>query len=443
MAGIKPFRGIRYNPDRITDMANVVCPPYDIITENEQSALHDRSPYNVIRMELGQKHPADDSTDNPHTRAGHYLNTWLKKGVLIQEKTPALYLAATEFETEHGPCTRWGLVVSVALEPFHQGGIRPHERTYSKVKLERLSLMHACRANLSPIFSFFSDKHDTIPQIKTQMTPLRPVADFRDNTHHRHRLWVIQDPNLLALVTANLAHEPIFIADGHHRYETALAYRDELAASPEGLSEDHPANYTLMYLSSIQDPGLKILPAHRLLPKVDPEIRRRFVESLDPLFNVKPFEVNGKQDKRFKDLMNRLDATPPGEGLVVVLQNIPTPLLIQLKPGIKNRLYASDLPDMIKGIDVTLLSDFIFPKILGISRSQMDDVNRVHYHHDAYEALESVTRGQYEMAFIIKPTPILAVQRVADAGLVMPRKSTYFAPKVITGLVMHGLYATA
>ena len=122
------------------------------------------------------------------------------------------------------------------------------------------------------------------------------------------------------------------------------------------------------------------------------------------------------------------------------MQNIPTPLLIQLKPGIKDKLYATDLPDIIKGIDVTLLSNFIFPKILGISRSQMDDVNCVHYHHDAYEALESVTSGQYEMAFIIKPTPIFAVQQVAEAGQVMPRKSTYFAPKVITGLVMHGLY---
>jgi len=440
MARIKPFRGLRYNLERIPDMADVVCPPYDVITKHEQTALHDRSPYNVVRMELGRSYPDDDRGNNEHTRAGHYLRTWIDDGTLIRETKPALYLLATDFHISDGAWTRWGLLAAVAVEPFQQGGILPHERTYSKVKSERLSLMRACQANLSPIFAFFPDKKSAIPKLKAHAAAATPILDFRDENRHRHRLWVIDDPDLLDNIVPQFEHQPIFIADGHHRYETALAYRDERAAAEGQLPADHPGNYTLMYLSSIQDPGLKILPAHRLLPQVEPDLRRRFLADIEHFFDVQRVEANGSQGKQVQGLLQRLEQTLPGEGLIVSLCDVDTPLLLTLKPGKKNRIYAADIPDILKDIDVTLLSEFVFPKLLGLSPIQLDDVNCVHYHHDACQALERVTTGQYDMAFIIKPTPIGAVQRIADAGRVMPRKSTYFAPKVITGLVMHALF---
>jgi uncharacterized protein (DUF1015 family) len=439
MARIKPFKGIRYNPNRISDMGKVVCPPYDVISKHEQAALYDRDTHNMIRMELGKRRSGDDSAENPHSRAGRYFRAWLDEGVLMQENEPAMYLVATEFEISEGLRTRWGLLVSVELEPFHRGGILPHEHTYSKIKSERLSLMRACHANLSPIFSFFSDERSTMPQLKSRLASTTPAFDFRDENRHHHRLWVIKDPELHRVVRSNLADQPLFIADGHHRYETALAYRDELSAVHGGLPEDHPAKCTLMYLSSIQDPGLKILPAHRLLPQVAPHIRRRFLDRIRPFFNVQPIEANGKLAETTKRLLTRLDETLPGEGLVVVIRDMDTPVLLLLKPERKGELYTTDTPEMMRGIDVTLLSDFVFPKVLGLSRSHLDDVNCVHYHQDAQTALEGVYAGQYDMAFIIKPTPLAAVQRIADAGQVMPRKSTYFAPKVITGLVMHAL----
>jgi len=442
MARLRPFKGIRYNPDRISSMADVISPPYDVISETEQEALHDRSPYNVIRLELGQKHPGDGRHRNPHTRAENYLRTWEKTDILVREETPAVYLTATEFETANGTSTRWGLMVSVELEPFHQGGILPHERTYSKVKSERLSLMRACRANLSPIFAFFSDDRSTMPQLISHVARTPPVIAFEDDNRQSHKMWVIKEPDLHALIAANFEQQTLFIADGHHRYETALAYRDELAGLAGGLPENHPANDTLMYLSSIQDPGLMILPAHRLLPEVPAEVRRKFLEQARSFFEVQSLEENVGRECAVDSLLDRLEQTPPGEALVVALRDIETPVLLQLKPDKKAMIYPKATPDILKDIDVTLLTEFIFPTLLGLSQTQLDDVNCVHYHHDAHAALNGVTSGQYDMAFIIKPTPIASVRRIADAGQIMPRKSTYFAPKVITGLVMHALDTT-
>jgi uncharacterized protein (DUF1015 family) len=438
MAHIKPFRGIRYNLERITDVADVICPPYDVISESEQTAFYDRSPYNVIRMELGRHYPNDGSTDNYQTRAGDYLRTWLEEGVLIQDESPALYLAATDFQTADGIWTRWGLLAAVALEPLDKGSILPHERTYSKVKSERLSLMRACPANVSPIFSFFSDQASMMPKLQSHVSQRMADMDFKDYNQHRHRLWIIDDPDLLSSIVGHLRHQPLFIADGHHRYETALAYRDE-RITHERLGKDHPAHYTLMYLSSIQDPGLKILPAHRLLPQVDPAVRHQFLQDIELYFDVRPMKSDQSNGASVKELQHELDRTPPGEGLAVILRDVPTPLLLKLKAGRKMDLYPQDTPDMLKNIDVTLLSEFVFPKLLGLSPNQLDNVDSVHYHHDIQPTLEMVRDGQYDMAFIIKPTPIAAVKRIADAGRIMPRKSTYFAPKVITGLVVHSL----
>jgi hypothetical protein len=194
-----------------------------------------------------------------------------------------------------------------------------------------------------------------------------------------------------------------------------------------------------MYLSSVQDPGLVILPAHRLLPKVPPEIRHSFIDRSQAFFQVHPLTADPGQGHSVEALLARLDRTEPGAALAVALRGAKAPVLLELLPGQKAFIYPPETPDIMKDIDVTLLSEFIFPEVLGLSRDQLDDVNCVHYNHDARTALEGVASGQYDMAFIIKPTPINAVQRIADAGHVMPRKSTYFAPKVITGLVMQDL----
>jgi uncharacterized protein (DUF1015 family) len=390
-------------------------------------------------MELGRALAGDDRSNNPHTRAGDYLRRWLNEGVLLQEAQPALYLVATSFEAAGSTTTRWGVIAAVGLEPFAQGQILPHERTYSKVKTERLSLMRACRANLSPIFAFFSDQRALLPLLVDRVTPSPPAVEFYDHAQHQYRMWIITEPDLHRLVADHLTKPSLFIADGHHRYETALMYRDTLAEAEGHLPEDHAANFTLMYISSIQDPGLIILPAHRLLPRVDPEMRRTFLKRAETFFHIEKLASQGGAEDNLASLQAHLDATQPGRGLVVGISGQDAPYLLQIKDGCEDRLYPETTPGMMRDIDVTLLNDVIFPQLLGLSPEQLDDVERVRYDHDARRAWASVLSGHCDMAFLIKPTPIAAVQRIADAGRVMPRKSTYFAPKVITGLVMHAL----
>jgi uncharacterized protein (DUF1015 family) len=358
---------------------------------------------------------------------------------LIQENQAALYLTATTFDTAGTETTRWGLVASVGLEPLGQGGVLPHERTYPKVKSERLALMKACRANLSPIFAFFSDPSASLSRCVTRVSALSPTVQFSDYDRHHHRMWVVTEPDLHRLVIENLLPQPLFIADGHHRYETALTYRDALAKAQGGLPDDHPANYTLMYLSSIQDPGLVILPAHRLLPRVDPAVRRSFLERAGTFFNLERLVPNGNLQEDLQALLAGLDQTPPGEALVVVMRGADAPFLLRLKNEYKDTLYSEAIPPLMREIDVTLLNDVIFPRLLKLSANQLDDIDHVLYDHDARRVLDSVRSGRCDMAFLLKPTPLAAVQRIADAGCIMPRKSTYFAPKVITGLVMHAL----
>ena len=212
-------------------------------------------------------------------------------------------------------------MVSVGLEPFSEGGILPHERTYSKVKSERLALMRTCQANLSPIFAFFSDDQSTMPQLISLVAQIPPVLAFQDDNQHVHKVWIIKDPDLHALITANFEQQALFIADGHHRYETALAYRDELAALEKGLPENHPANNVLMYLSSIQDPGLMILPAHRLLPKVPLEVRRQFLEQARSYFKVQLPEESMTQEQGINALLARLEERRVGKECMPVCRS--------------------------------------------------------------------------------------------------------------------------
>jgi uncharacterized protein (DUF1015 family) len=272
-------------------------------------------------------------------------------------------------------------------------------------------------------------------------TSSAPAIDFRDDHQQRHRMWIVTDPALHRLAADQMTRQTLFIADGHHRYETALAYRDALAANPGGLPQAHPANVILMYLSSIQDPGLIIEPAHRLLPSIDPEIRHSFLERAGAFFRITRLPPLGQTPEDLRILQTRLDQTRPGEGVVVVMRDADTPYLLQLEPAHKAAVYPESTPEVLRDIDVTLLTDLIFPRLLAISAEQLDDVDHVRYDQDARRAVDSVISGRCDMAFIIKATPIAAVQRIADAGQVMPRKSTYFAPKVITGLVMHALEA--
>ena len=450
MAKIVPFRGIVYNPERVENLANVATPPYDVITPPEQLAFYERHPWNIIRLILGKTSEKDTSQDNRHTRSADFFNAWMSENILIQDISPAFYLTSIEFSVQSRKITRWGLISQVALEPFENGVVLPHEKTFSRVKSERLELMKSCHANYSPIFSLYSDSEqivlNTMRQSCSEMTPnmkpdMKPDMKFVDTYGHIHQLWRITDVAVHQKISDFMNDKSIFIADGHHRYETALNYRQWVADRTPGFSPEHPANFIMMYLCGMEDPGLLILPAHRMVKAISPEKLVSFITEAEACFDISRFPMEsgigtGTAAEKWDSILNTGCARTR---IGVVIRNHQQGYLLSLKPGIMQRMFGRDLSDRMLELDVTVLTRLILMELLGLNHSQLDDESIMSYSSKTDVALEAVRTGDCDVAFILNSTRIDQVKRIAEAGEIMPRKSTYFYPKVITGQVLNRL----
>lgn len=443
MAEILPFRGIRYNPDKIEDLSRVVTPPYDIISEQEQEEYYRRDPYNIIRLDKAKTTPQDTEKDNQYTRAAADFNQWLKQGILMQDETPGLYLTSVDFELEGEPVTRFGLIGTVRLEPFESGIILPHEETFSKVKSERLELMKACHANFSHIFSVYSDKDDILSALKAEAGKKMPEEEFTDDSGHVHRMWKIDDPEICRIVTESLKDRRLFIADGHHRYETALNYREWVKQNTPDFDENHPANFIMMYLCAVEDQGLTILPTHRLLPDVDRSAGKKLLGDAAAWFEIESFEHGGQRDARRgarRQLMESMIKRHRSDHVIgLAIKDEPAYYALVLKPGVMKELFGGEIPEPLQGLDVTVLTRLILMKLMGFDKKSLDDHSLIGYTSSSEEAAESVVDGSYDIAFILNPPTNEQVRKIAEAGLTMPRKTTFYYPKAITGQVMNKL----
>jgi uncharacterized protein (DUF1015 family) len=446
MAKIVPFRGIVYNPERVENLASVATPPYDVITPQEQLAFYERHPWNIIRLILGKTSEKDTPRDNRHTRSADFFNAWLSEGVLIQDPAPAFYLTSIDFSVQSRKITRWGVISLVALEPFDKGVVLPHEKTFSRVKSERLDLMKSCHANYSPIFSLYSDAGQSVVnalrQSCSEMAPgMKPDMKFVDVYGHLHQLWRITDTAVHRRITDFMKDKAIFIADGHHRYETALNYRQWVADRTPGFSPEHPANFIMMYLCGMEDPGLVILPAHRMVKSISPEKMDAFMTAATDCFDLArvTLEPESGMASRTEKWDRALNSGPPLTRIGVVVRNHPHGHLLSLKPGVMQRMFGHEMSERMLELDVTVLTRLILMELLGLNHSQLDDESIMSYSSRTDVALEAVRTGDCEAAFILNPTRIDQVKRIAEAGEIMPRKSTYFYPKVITGQVLNRL----
>jgi uncharacterized protein (DUF1015 family) len=268
MASVLPFKGILYNLDKITDSADITTPPYDVISPDEQAAFYERHPNNIVRLILNRAQATDTAEDNPHTRSAAYFQQWMSEGILKRDDQAALYLKAITYTHAEKTITRYGLIARVGIEPFEKRIVLPHEKTFSKVRSERLQLLKATHCNFCPIFSLYPDEGGILVSLEQAVDKSAPSVDFIDDQNHRHQLWRITDPSIHRQVTEAMQQKRLFIADGHHRYETALNLKKHLQETDPSFDESHPANYVMMYLCSMSDPGLIILPAHRLLKGV-------------------------------------------------------------------------------------------------------------------------------------------------------------------------------
>lgn len=439
MATVIPFHGIRYNTGRISDMAAVVTPPYDVIDAAAQQKYYERHPYNVIRLEYGLQYPGDDDGNNRYTRAARDYREWLDSGILIREPDAAIYLQEQEFRAGGKLYRRTGFFARVALEEYATGIIRPHEETLSKPKADRLALLSACRANFSPVFSLYNDRNNDGEHVKDREQPLAaelnrvkqspPDLDLVDDEGVRNRLWVITDPHIHHQVAAILRDRPLYIADGHHRYETALDYY----GSVKDRCPD--AAYVLMYLVSTADPGLVILPTHRVLhslPSFDPH---RLAHQLEQDFTVERLSVTEPDQ-----VLELLD-TPDRKDGTTLLMITPEPAVYRLtlnnQAGIRS--IVPQKSEAWRRLDVAVLHVLILQQLLGLEPESLARQENLAYTRDAVEAVQAVWGGGRQLAFILNPTRIEQVTAVAAAGDKMPQKSTYFYPKILTGMVINDL----
>lgn len=437
---VAPFRGLRYNPDKVPDLSKVVIPPYDVISPAEQKLFLRTSPHNMVRLELGEVQPGDSELNNSHTRAAAFLREWMKDGVLIRENKPAIYYYELDYPLPtRQRLTRRGYICAMRLEEFETGGVRPHEKTFQAIKDERLGLMLACHANLSPVFALYSDPGQSLEQLLQGSREPAPTTSFRDRTDMEHRMWRITDRDVLLQVRDLMKDRAIFIADGHHRYETALNYRRIQRQRHENHSPRAPFEYIMMYLSNLDQEGLTILPTHRLLRNLNSLDLESVLTQARKFFEVERFDAD---DSGLEQLRTGLAARQDVKGNAIGLywKNARSfYLLAGRKEQISSYLGDRNIPAQARDLDVVILDFVLLRNVMALSDRFLEDERNIHFKQDFGESIASVRSGDYDAGFLINPTRIDQVQAVAGAGLIMPHKSTYFYPKVGSGMVIHPL----
>jgi uncharacterized protein (DUF1015 family) len=442
MAIIAPFKGLTYNYYARQDFEAIVAPPYDVISEDEQEAYYQKDPYNVIRLILAKKKIGDSDWDNRYTRAADCFKRWESAGILLHSDQPSIYLTSLEYDPGNGEPrrTRWGIIAVVRIEDEDAGVILPHERTFSAHRDDRLKLMRACSAQLSQIFGLYEDPDNTIMDAAKQVVDFPPelAFDFEDGTNHR--MWVIQNPRVFKKIADSMVNKSIFIADGHHRYETARNYRNMMRARHGQKALDRSYEYVMMYLSNMNDEGLTILPSHRLVSKVPDLEPGPLLEKVRPWFDITSIPFKGTDIPReCADLKHKLKKAGR-QNTVIGLYGTKSDqcTLLSLKPGARDQL-GDDLHVSLKKLDVLVLSRFVLQNGIGLTKQDLDNDEIIHYQSSMRTAVSQVRAGDYRMAFLLNPTRIEHVQEIANNSLVMPRKSTYFYPKILSGLVFNKL----
>ncbi|MEK6814054.1 MAG: DUF1015 domain-containing protein [Nitrospirota bacterium] len=435
MADIAPFRGVVFRPAGKA-LGRRMAPPYDIISPALQRDLYRRDQYNIVRLEFGKVSPRDNEKNNRYSRAARDLARWLRAGILGRDEAPALYPYAIDYKAGRTKKVLRGFLCALGAEPYETGAVLPHERTLSKPKTDRLSLLRACRANFSPIFGLYDDPRRKISRAMASAYRKKPFLRVADDNGAVHALWRLTDPKTIQSVQRELSRRPVFIADGHHRYETSLAHREECRAAGS-VPGDRPApcDRIMIYLAGMEDPGLTILPTHREirnLPHFDPA---RILEALSASFRAE--SVSAPRDKLARKLVDKMEeAGGRGPAFGLVLSGAPMGFLLTPRPAALKSL-PRGLPAPVRRLDVTILHNLAFERGLGISTEDLARQTYVTYTKSADEAVANALSGSAQMVFLLNPPKVRDVRDVARDRAVMPQKSTYFYPKILTGPVLN------
>jgi uncharacterized protein (DUF1015 family) len=431
MADIRAFRAFRYDPGRVGALGDVIAPPYDVIDAALQQALYDKSPYNVVRLILNKETPADTEHDNRYTRSAAVLRDWLRDDVLRQDSARALYVYHQDFEVEGRKYTRRGFLARVRLEPFGTGRIYPHEETLSGPKADRLKLFRATAMNLSPTFGLYPDAKDEVNTLLDAAVGRALPLQATDHLGVVSKLWPVTDDRTVSAVTGLLGPKPVFIADGHHRYETGLRYLEERRAAGEAADPESAPNFILMMLVGMSDPGLVILPTHRLVSGLPGLTADRLVSLLAPHFDV---ERVGEGDAGAREAWERIEMDGGQEllGFGTVADGVWQTARFRA-PAEMARLAASH-SEAWRGLAVSVLHVLVLDHLLaGQGKAACQ------YVHLLREVTEAAAARQCDLAVLVPPATMGHVESIAGGLEKMPAKSTYFYPKLLSGLVFNPL----
>jgi uncharacterized protein (DUF1015 family) len=423
MAEIQPLRALRYDTAVVGSLADVTAPPYDVIDAEQRAALLARSPHNIVAIDLPTGEP------DRYATAASLLETWRLQGALVRDSEPAIWAHAQDYTGPDGRrLTRRGFYCRVRIEEYGPGRVRPHERTHPGPKEDRLALTRATRANISPIFSLYSDPTQAAWAALQPATALPPWGEVSDAQGTTHRLWRVTDPQAIAAVQRATRDAELLIADGHHRYETMQAYARELGGEGEHC-------YILMCLVALEDPGLTVFPTHRLIGGLDNDRRRALAQALRRDFEI--VEVPPAQIAPPEQAPGAVPTTPLQLGYIDNLDG--RALRLTLKSQAIADAALPDRSDAYRHLDTGVLEALLLKGALGLGDEDISHLRGLFYARSTEEALRLVGAGDYDAAFFMRPTPVAQVRDVAAAGENMPPKSTFFFPKLLTGLLLNPL----
>jgi uncharacterized protein (DUF1015 family) len=433
MADIRAFRAFRYDLGRAGPLADLVAPPYDVIDPPLQQALYQRSPYNVIRLILNREEPADDERNNRYTRAAGFLREWLRQGILVQDSARALYVYHQDFESEGRHYTRRGFLARVRLERFGEGHIFPHEETLAGPKEDRLKLFRATGMNLSPVFALYPDETGQVQQQLDAAVAHSLPLEATDHLGVVNRLWPVTDQHIVSAVTGLMGPKPLFIADGHHRYETALRYLDERRQAGEARDPEAPAHFVLMMLVRMSDPGLVILPTHRLVSGIPAVTAAQLRQALAEHFQC---EETGPGEQGARRAWEKIEAAGGQEllGLGGAADGIWQTARFRT-PAVMSELAPQHSPAW-RSLAVAVLHELVLDRLLP---ARLGGQPTCRYVHLLREVTEAVAGRQCQLAVLTPPATMPQVAQIASGLEKMPPKSTYFYPKLLSGLVFNSL----
>lgn len=442
MAKVRAFRGIRYNNERFADQMNrLVAPPYDVIDDEMLSSLYESHINNIVRMDLNRAATADSEENNRYTRARRYLMDWLAEGDLTIEDRPTLYVHEQVFTDEQGnQRVRRGFVGLVELAEYDERIVLPHERTLRGPKEDRLALMKATECNLSQIFMLYDDPEDVVAKTLSQAIASAPDVEITTPDGITHRTWRMQDAQVQAAVAQFFEAQQLLIADGHHRYETALAYRDFRRQCAEQGNHDGPFNYVMTFFVNMHDEGLVVFPTHRVLHDVEGFDAQALQAKLtqNPDFEVSALDIKPDDGAALAAALEVAGQSAPS--VVLLSAQLQAPLLVSFVGDVdSSAVFDSATPHDVRALDVTILHEGILENILGISREAQAEGTFIDYYKRLHELIAASQKPKTQLAVLMNPTPVSQVDTVCRSGGKMPQKSTYFYPKILSGLVINPL----